>query len=344
MWAGTIEAGMSRILIAGAEVPTRLAIGTFFARAGDVVAKLAGTAGVLRLMRRAEWACLFLGIQVRDGEAIRLAETLNATGSRVPLVLTGTEFTAAGNDEPSSGRQAGTTSGSMAEPPAIIRQSVKPEAPSGSGGSAAPPSLRSTCRIRHTHGTTRPGSAGGMALRRIACGALFLGAVSGCALRGVPPPEGGLVGFLQPPAFRAIIVARESVALSDVVRILVSKGYAVMWGSPTEIAAQYQVHPGQILAVSCVYLGRAETPAGSRADVISCTARDLATGERVYGGRAESLVVAGQTARIAEAIERALAGFPDKGGTGYVLSAVPLSPRIETLPARSHDADLSDPR
>ncbi len=156
---------------------------------------------------------------------------------------------------------------------------------------------------------------------------ILLGVASGCAAWRSPQPEDGVVGPFRPPAFEQILIARDSVALSDVVSILVSKGYAVIWDSPREIAARYQILPGQTLVMSCAYLGQSKMPAGALAAAVSCAAEDLATGEKVYLGHGESQVRAGQ-GYVSEAIQRALEKFPGRDGTGYVLSfmGLPLRP------------------
>ncbi len=120
-----------------------------------------------------------------------------------------------------------------------------------------------------------------MGLRFAGCLAVLLAALSGCAAAGSKGTEEGVIGRSQPQAFDQILVARESAALSDVVSILVSKGYPVIWDSPKEIAAEYHLHPLQILVMICSYLGQSKTPAGKTTASVSCTAADLATGARL---------------------------------------------------------------
>ncbi len=157
----------------------------------------------------------------------------------------------------------------------------------------------------------------------VGCAAIVLGALNGCAIFGSSRTEEGWVGSLQPQAFDQVLIARESVALADVVSVLVSKGYPVIWDSPEEILAQYRVRPGQIIAMNCAYLGQTKTPGGPTAAAVSCTAVDLAIGTKLYIGHGQSQVHAGQ-GYVAEAIGQALEKFPTKGGTGYVLGSLRL--------------------
>ncbi len=172
-----------------------------------------------------------------------------------------------------------------------------------------------------------------MELRFFVSIAILVGLASGCATRlGSQPAESG-ADPLQPPAFEQILIARESVGLSDVVTILVAKGYAVIWDSPREVVAQYQVQPGQALAMSCTYLGQSKTPGRPAEAAVSCRAADLATGKEVYLGHGEAQVRAGQ-GYLAEAIGRALEKFPAREGTGHVLSSLHL-PRRPSAPVNA---------
>ncbi len=165
-----------------------------------------------------------------------------------------------------------------------------------------------------------------MELRSFVSIAILVGLASGCASRRASQPAETVTGPPEPPAFEQILVARESVGLSDVVTNLVAKGYAVIWDSPKEVAARYQVQPGQALAMTCAYLGQSKVPGRPAAATVSCRAVDLATGKKVYLGHGEAQVRAGQ-GYLAEAIGRALEKFPAREGKGYVLSTLHLSRR-----------------
>ncbi len=54
---------------------------------------------------------------------------------------------------------------------------------------------------------------------------ILLLAVSGCALMDSPRRQDRVREYRQPTAFKQILIDRESVALSDVVAVLLSKGY-----------------------------------------------------------------------------------------------------------------------
>ncbi len=172
-----------------------------------------------------------------------------------------------------------------------------------------------------------------MGLRSFVSIAILVGLASGCAIRRGPQPAESGVDPPQPAAFEQILIARESVGLSDVVTILVTKGYAVIWDSPREVVAQYQVQPGQALAMTCAYLGQSKLPGRPAVAAVSCTAADLATGKKVYLGHGEAQVRAGQ-GYLAEAIGRALEKFPARQGTGYVLSSLHL-PRRPSAPVNA---------
>ncbi len=188
----------------------------------------------------------------------------------------------------------------------------------------------------------RPGTRGGQNSRRSQTMpkmrfradryvSILLLAVSGCALMDSSRRQDGVQGNLQPTAFDQILVDRESAALSDVVAILLAKGYALIWDSPREAAAQYQVHPGEVLVMTCSYLGEAMSPAGVITAAVTCTAKDLASGETVYAGRG-SFQLHSEQDDVGGAIDQALEKFPRKGGAGRVLSHLPLPPRHTDTP------------
>ncbi len=160
---------------------------------------------------------------------------------------------------------------------------------------------------------------------------ILLLTVSGCTLMDFSPRQDGVQGNLQPTDFGQILIDRESVALSEVVATLLSKGYAVIWDSPREVVVQYRVRPREVVVMSCTYLGEDRSPAGVITAAVSCAARDLASGETVYAGRG-SFQPHSEQGDVGGAIDQALEKFPSKGGTGHVLSHLPLPPRHTDTP------------
>lgn len=170
--------------------------------------------------------------------------------------------------------------------------------------------------------------------------------VIGSCAYGVQQSRGDLHVDLGTSDYRFAIISPESERPSRVESALHDRGYLTLGLGAVRDLESRRIGVGQVLLVSCTYLGQVDKDAlGTTAAQVSCTADDLITGKAVYTGLGENVAMT-LDGDIDGATTAALRNLPSRGdGKGGVATlpdvreAFPeLSPTVSQAPSKAGTA------